>query len=120
MNSCSRNLDLNVVLLQRADQSRVVGLGIVRKERFAVAPETNRFGLVVDDDVLDRAVLDVVQKLRIRDLLNPLRVVAEALKHGQEHDRDNDPENHVLCQVVQSVTSYTIPNMTLLHPILSG
>ena len=58
-----------------------------------------------EDHLFDRAVLYVGQKCGIRNRCGALAAArTEALENGEQDDGDDDPQNDVLCQVVQCVT----------------
>ena len=88
-------LNEDVVLLQRADKQGIVGLGVVRDEALTIAHEAD--GVFIESDLFNRAVSDLTQKDGVRHGADTLARRAEALKDRQQHDRNDDPENHVLC-----------------------
>src|SRR5690606_11721545 len=98
-------IDDHTVLLQRADERRVVRLGAVRQERALVPGTPSADRLTLERDLGDGAVLDVGQERGIRDRGDTRAARPEALEDRQQHDRDDDPQDDVLRQIVQNVTS---------------
>src|SRR6185295_10559542 len=97
-----------VVLLELTDQRGVRGFRVIRDERVAVTPAAAN-GFALEHDFLDGAILDPREERRIGDRLEALAVGSKTIENGQQDDRDDDPENDVLCQIVQCVTSRNAP-----------
>jgi hypothetical protein len=93
------------MLFEQTDQRGVVRLRVVREELVVVTPAADR--LTFEHDLVDRAIPDVGKERRIRNGRNTLIARPEALKDRQQDDCDDNPENDVLCQIVQCVTSQT-------------
>jgi hypothetical protein len=96
--------DLDVVLDEQIDELAVT---VVRVEgdEFAVAATTEGNHVAIELDFADRAVLDRRVEVRIGNGLGARAAAAEIVDDRPKHDRDNNPENHVFCQIVQGVTS---------------
>ena len=97
-------LDAHVRLLERADEGGVVGLGVARLEGGLV------LALPVDhvalhDDVRHPVGLHVVEELRVGDILRLAHGGHVAAEDGEQHQDDDDPEQDVLCQIVQGLVS---------------
>src|SRR5690606_9151516 len=98
-------VDDDSVLLQRADKCSVVRLGAVRQKRPFIAGTLASDRLALERDLVDGAVLDICQERGIRDRGYPRAARPKALEDRQQHDRDDYPQNDVLRQIVQNVTS---------------
>src|SRR5579864_1841693 len=98
-------LDLHVGLHERADESGIVGLGVVGLELPLVLelPENH---VALDGHRLDTVVLHIVEEGRVGDLLRLARGRHVAAEHQQQHDHDHYPKQDVLCQVVQRLPSF--------------
>ncbi len=95
-----RRAERHAALLQRADQGRIVRLGVVDDELLAAG--THAGDLVAGErDLPDAAVLDVRQERRIRHFLHGLAARAEIADDRREHDGDDDPQDDILGQIVQ-------------------
>src|SRR5690606_14905775 len=81
-------------------------LRAVRQERaFVAARALTANGLSLEGDFCEGSVLDIRQERGIWDGRDARVARPEALEHRQQHDRDDYPQNDVLRQIVQSVTS---------------
>ncbi len=90
----------DAMLLQGADEQRVVGLRVEDHELFAAAADA--VDLVArKGDLRHGAVLDVLEERRIRHLLDGRSARAEIADDRREYDGDHYPEDDILREIVQ-------------------
>jgi hypothetical protein len=97
-----RGAEGHAVLLQRADERGVVGLGVVDHELLAGRAHARDL-VATEGDLRDGAVLHVGEEGRVRHLLGRRGARAEIADDRREHDGDHDPQDDVLGQIVQCI-----------------
>ena len=60
-------------------------------------------------DLFHLAGIDQVRKRRVIQRLGLPATGAETLEYGQQHNRDDDPQNDVFCEVVQWILARLRP-----------
>ena len=97
------HVDLDILRQQIVDQLIITWRE--GHEATAVAPDARdrsiTRGFLLDFDALDLLGVDEIDELRVFDGAAVSDRLIEALEHGHQDDRDNDPENQILCHVVQ-------------------
>ena len=96
--------DQHAILEQIADERAVVGFRAVGGEGLA-ALECARDLAAFDGDLVDAAFGDLRVELRVFERTGLRRAVAEIIEHGHQHDRDDQPEQQILCKIVQGCSS---------------
>jgi hypothetical protein len=101
MNNCIRNDWRSGGAAEKVTPFFCSGLGVVDRELLAARADA-RDAIAAEGDLCHRAVIDVLEERRIGHLLHGAGARAEVAHHRREHDGDDDPQDDVLGQIVQS------------------